>query len=241
MTLTSDGNFIRDDSDKLVYVPPANPRRFALYSRRGLLPKVRGEMGKYRNMFLTREKLESLIIENNGYLKLEAVFQLLNSEMEAAYGHAIDWKAVVSPARPPVELLQQYLEDAKHGDGPDGELVWETVLHQSFDLVREIYLKLSLEDRERFDKKYTSVFFTHAATQPAINAEKMLALMKSGLVEIFKLGTNYQFVKNNSNTASSFKYPLFSMIKLSNFSRVRNLLRYLPILPLTFGSSPLLE
>jgi uncharacterized NAD(P)/FAD-binding protein YdhS len=206
LTLTSDGHFIRDDSDKLVYVPPANPRRFALYSRRGLLPKVRGKMGKYRNRFLTREKLESLIIENNGYLKLEAVFELLNSELEAAYGRAINWRAVVSPTSPPAELLQQYLEDAGHGDGPDGELVWETVLHQSFDMVREIYLKLSLEDRERFDKTYTSLFFTHAATQPAINAEKMLALMKCGLVEVFKLGRNYQFVKNDTNDGWEFIY-----------------------------------
>ena len=206
LTLTSDGQFIRDDSDKLVYVPPANPRRFALYSRRGLLPKVRGKMGKYCNRFLTSEKLESLIIENNGYLKLEAVFELLNSELEAAYGRAINWKAVVSSTRPPAELLQQYLEDARHGDGPDGELVWQTVLHQSFDMVREIYLRLSLEDRERFDKTYTSLFFTHAATQPAINAEKMLALMKSGLVEVFKLGRNYQFVKNDAKNGWEFIY-----------------------------------
>jgi uncharacterized NAD(P)/FAD-binding protein YdhS len=206
LTLTSDGHFIRDDSDKLVYVPPANPRRFALYSRRGLLPKVRGKMGKYRNTFLTRKNLESVIAKNQGYLALEAVFQLLNSELEAAYGHTIDWKAVVSPTRPPAELLQQYLEDARHGDGPDGELVWETVLHQSFDLIREIYLKLSLEDRERFDKTYTSVFFTHAAPQPAINAEKTLALMKCGLVEVFKLGRNYQFVKNEKKDGWEFIY-----------------------------------
>jgi uncharacterized NAD(P)/FAD-binding protein YdhS len=206
LTLTSNGHFIRDNSNELVYVPPTNPRKFALYSRRGLLPKVRGKMGKYRNMFLTRKKLESLIAENQGYLNLEAVFQLLNSELEAAYGHAINWKAVVSFTRPPAELLQQYLEDARHGDGPDGELVWQTVLHQSFDMVREIYLRLSLEDRKRFDKTYTSVFFTHAATQPAINAEKMLALMKSRLVEVFKLGRNYQFVRNDTKDVWEFIY-----------------------------------
>jgi uncharacterized NAD(P)/FAD-binding protein YdhS len=90
LTLTSDGHFKRDDFDKLVYVPPPNPRRFALYSRRGLLPKVRGRMGKYRNRFLTRKKLDHLLAENQGYIPLEAVFQLLNSELEAAYGHAID-------------------------------------------------------------------------------------------------------------------------------------------------------
>jgi hypothetical protein len=98
------------------------------------------------------------------------------------------------------------LEDARHGDGPDGELVWQTVLHQSFDMVREIYLRLALEDRERFDKTYTSLFFTHAATQPAINAEKMLALMKSRLVEVFKLGRNYQFVKNDTKDDWEFIY-----------------------------------
>ena len=206
LTLTSNGHFERDDSGKLVYVTPSNPRRFTLYSRRGLLPKVRGRMGKYRNRFLTRKKLEGLIAEKQGYLTLEAVFQLLNSELEAAYGHSIDWKTVMSPTGPPTGLLRQYLEDAIQGDGPDGELVWQTVLHQSFDMVREIYLRLSLEDRELFDQTYTSVFFTHAATQPAINAEKMLALMESGIVEVIKLGRNYQFARTDTKDGWEFIY-----------------------------------
>lgn len=206
LTLTSDGHFIRDHADKLAYVPPANPRRFALYSRRGLLPKVRGKMGKYRNRFLTREKVERLIVKNKGYLALEAVFQLLNLELQAAYGHRINWKSVVNPTRPPADLLQQYLEDAINGDGPDGELIWQTVLHQSFDMVRDIYLSLTLEDRKHFDKEYTSIFFTHAATQPKINAKKMLALMKSGIVEVFKLGRDYKFIKNDSKDSYEFKY-----------------------------------
>ena len=206
LTLASNGHFIRDDANELVYVPPANPRRFVLYSRRGLLPKVRGKMGSYRNTFLTRENLERLIFENQGYVKLEAVFELLNSELKAAYGRSIDWQAVVNPTRAPADLLQQYLEDARNGDGPDGELIWQTVLYQSFDMVREIYLRLSLEDRKYFDKEYTSVFFTHAATQPALNAEKILALMKLGLVEVVKLGRDYQFVKNDKKAIYEFHY-----------------------------------
>jgi uncharacterized NAD(P)/FAD-binding protein YdhS len=206
LTLTSDGHFIRDDSNRLIFVPPANPRRFVLYSRRGLLPKVRGKTGTYRNTFLTRENLQSLIFENQGQVKLGAVFALLNSELKAAYGHRIDWQAVVNPTRAPAELLQQYLEDARNGDGPDGDIIWQTVLYQSFDMVREIYLRLSLEDRKRFDKEYTSVFFTHAATQPAINAEKMLALMRCGLVDVIKLGSGYQFVKNDTQGTYEFLY-----------------------------------
>jgi len=206
LTLTSDGHFIRDDANRLVFVPSADPRRFALYSRRGLLPKVRGKMGGYRNTFLTRENLERLILENRGYVKLEAVLDLLNSELKAAYGHSINWQAVINPTGAPADLLQQYLKDARIGDGPDGDLIWQTVLHQSFDMIREIYLRLSLEDRKHFDKEYTSVFFTHAATQPAINAEKLLALMRCGLVEVLKLGRNYQFVKNDSKGIYEFLY-----------------------------------
>lgn len=207
LTLTSDGHFIRDDFNQLVFVPPANPRRFVLYSRRGLLPKVRGKMGTYRNTFLTRENLDSLIAENQGYVKLEAVFELLSRELKAAYGHSIDWQAVLNPTRTPTDLLQQYLEDARKGDGPNGELIWQTVLYQSFDMVREIYLRLSLEDRAHFDREYTSVFFTHAATQPAINAEKILALMRCGLVDVIKLGKDYQFAKNDTKGVYDFLYP----------------------------------
>ena len=206
LTLTSNGHFINDDSKELVYVPPPNPRRFALYSRRGLLPKVRGKMGSYRNAFLTRENLERLLVENQGVLTLETVFQLLNSDLEAAYGHPVNWEEVLNPMPATANLLRQYLEDAKSGDGPHGELIWQTVLHQSFDMVREIYLRLRLEDRKRFDKEYTSIFFTHAATQPRINAQKLVALMKSGIVEVFKLGQDYQFIQNASKDGYEFIY-----------------------------------
>jgi uncharacterized NAD(P)/FAD-binding protein YdhS len=207
LTLTSNGDFIRDDANDLVFVPPANPRRFVLYSRRGLLPKVRGKMGTYRNTFLTPANIKSVIAQNQGYLELQAVFDLLNRELKAAYGHSIDWQAVVNPTGTPADLLQQYLEDARNGDGPEGELLWQTVLYQSFDMVRDVYLKLSLEDRMYFDKEYTPVLFTHAATQPAINAEKMLALMRCGLVEIVKLGRDYRFVKNDTKRVYEFYYP----------------------------------
>ena len=43
-------------------------------------------------------------------------------------------------------------------------------------------------------------------TEKPLNAEKMLALMKSGLVEVFKLGRNYQFVKNDSKDGWEFIY-----------------------------------
>jgi uncharacterized NAD(P)/FAD-binding protein YdhS len=206
LTLTSEGKFIRSSTGELVYAPSENPRTFCLYSRRGLLPKVRGNMGRRRNRFLNRANLDRLLSENRGKLRLAAIFKLLNSDLQDAYGHPIDWQEIINPTGNPAELLQGYLDDAIHGDGPHGEIIWQTVLHQSFDLARDIYLSLTMEDRRRFDDRYTSVFFTHAGTQPAVNAEKLLALMRAGMVEVVKLGENYRLVNNDAEDSFDFIY-----------------------------------
>jgi hypothetical protein len=189
-----------------VYASSENARRFFLYSRRGLLPKVRGKIGKHQNKFLNRENLDCLLAANRHQLTLQAIFKLLNQELENAYGQPIDWNEVLNPSGQPADLLQRYLEDAIHGDGPQGELIWQTILHQSFDMVQDIYLNLSLDERMRFDSEYTSAFFTHAATQPIINAEKMLALMKAGMVDVIKLGPDYRLIRDEIKDCYEFIY-----------------------------------
>jgi uncharacterized NAD(P)/FAD-binding protein YdhS len=196
LTLISDGKFDRSGSGELRFTPSANARKFALYSRRGLLPKVRGKLGNYKNRFFNRENLNHLLEKNQKALTLAGIFNLLNSELENAYGQGIDWEEILNPSGDPADLLQGYLDDAINGDGPGGEIIWQTVLYQSFDLVRDVYLNLKLEERKRFDRNYTSVFFTHAASQPVINAEKLLALIKAEIVDVIKLGEHYQLVKN---------------------------------------------
>jgi len=206
LTLTSEGKYIRSSTGELVYESPESPRQFFLYSRKGLLPKVRGKIGNHKNRFLNRENLDRLLSDNRGKLTLDAIFNLLQSELEEAYGQAIDWNPIINPTGKPADLLQIYLENAINGDGPHGELIWQTILHQSFDMVRDVYLNLTLEDRMRFDKDYTSVFFTHAATQPAVNAEKLLALMKAGMVDVLKLGDNYRLNKDELRNCYEFIY-----------------------------------
>jgi uncharacterized NAD(P)/FAD-binding protein YdhS len=206
LTLTSEGEFIRSPTGELVYARPENSRTFCLYSRRGLLPKVRGKMGTRRNKFLNRKNLDRLLSENRGKLTLDSIFKLLNSDLEDAYGHPIDWQEIINPTGHPTELLQGYLDDALNGDGPQGEIIWQTVVHQSFDMVRDIYLNLTMEDRRQFDENYTSVFFTHAATQPSVNAEKLLALMRAGIVKVVKLGENYRLVMDEAGNSFNFIY-----------------------------------
>jgi uncharacterized NAD(P)/FAD-binding protein YdhS len=206
LTLTADGKFVRDASQDLVYVPSGQPRKIVLYSRRGMLPKVRGRIGKYRNRIFTRENINRLRVENDGFLTLEQIFQLLNAELQAAYARPFDWDAMLNTAGTHAELLQKYLNDAKTGDGPQGELVWQTLFNQTFDLVRELYLNLTSDDRKRFDRDYTTLFFMHAATQPRINAEKLLALLKSGSVSAHRLGPNYRLYKDDAKNCYVFSY-----------------------------------
>jgi uncharacterized NAD(P)/FAD-binding protein YdhS len=206
LTLTADGEFVRADSGRLIYRPSNNPRKISLYSRGGMLPKVKGRNGRYRNRFLTPENVERLLSENQGRLSLELIFELLNSDLEAAYGRSFDWEGIVNPVGSHAQLLQHYLNDAGTGDGPGGELIWQTVFHQSFPLARMLYLSLTPADRKRFDENYTTLFFIHAATQPSINAEKLLALIKSKIVRVFKLGGSYRFLRNDTSGCYEFHY-----------------------------------
>ncbi|UCD80291.1 MAG: FAD/NAD(P)-binding protein [Desulfobacterales bacterium] len=206
LTLTSDGKFVRKASKDLLYIPSNRPRQIALYSRRGMLPKVRGRIGKYRNRIFTLEKIQRLLLKNDGFITLKQIFQLLDSELAAAYGRPFDWDAILNPTGTHAELLQQYMSDAEVGDGPDGELIWQSVFYQTFPLVRELYLCLTMEERKLFDREYSTLFFMHAATQPHINAEKLLALIKFGSVRVHRLGANYRFYKDDHKNCYVFKY-----------------------------------
>jgi uncharacterized NAD(P)/FAD-binding protein YdhS len=206
LTLTSDGRFVSNSNSRLSYIPPSRPRRITLYSRSGLLPKVRGKVGAHVNKFINPLAIEKIRSRNNGRISLEATFELLNSELEMIYGRSIDWLNVLELASCPVDELNHYLKEAEIGDGPQGEVLWQTVLQQTFPYIREWYLQLTDQDRERFDLDYTSVFFTHAATQPRINAAKLLALMKAGFVSIVRLGKHYRFYRADDQDRYCFDY-----------------------------------
>ena len=132
-------------------------------------------------------------------LKAKAAKKLLDpSRMTVQVYHKGEIFGPGFPHSDPADLLQRYLDDVIDGDGPRGELIWQTVLHQTFDLLRDLYLNLTFEERKHFDVNYSSLFFTHAAVRPSVNAEKLLPLLKNGLVEIIKLGKNYRLVISES-------------------------------------------
>jgi len=206
LTLTADGVFVRRDSGELVYEPPAAPRTLALCSRSGLMPRVRGRGGSFRNAHFTREHLHKRRLTNGGFLALRDLFELLDADLRRAYGRKISWVEAVRPKGTPLERLERAARDAREGDGPNGELLWQSVLHQTFPMAREVYLSLSPEDRRAFDRDLATPFFMFASPMPLINAEKMLALMRAGVVEVVRLGSDYTLRREDAGRAFMFTY-----------------------------------
>ncbi len=206
LTLTSDGSFKKTDSGEVLYFPPSNPRRLTLYSRQGMLPAVRGRNGSYKNRFLNRESIVE-IVDRNGELTLKDVFLLLNKDLERAYGHAFPWGEVTNPGASPIEGLERHIQQAREGDGSEGELLWQTVLQQLFPMVRRAYLALNPDERIRFERHYKSLFFVHAAPMPMINGVKLLALMRSGLVKVRKVAQNPPFNVLKDRFLFAFRSP----------------------------------
>ena len=123
LTLTSDGRFVGTSNSGLRYIPHSRPRRITLYSRSGLMPKVRGNVGAHVNKFMNPLAMEEIRSQNNGRISLNATFELLNSELETIYGRSIDWLNVLELTGCPVDELNRYLKEAEIGDGPQGEVL----------------------------------------------------------------------------------------------------------------------
>ncbi|MBT8361931.1 MAG: FAD/NAD(P)-binding protein, partial [Deltaproteobacteria bacterium] len=206
LTLTSDGHFVRQPSGTLSYLPSGSPRKLVLYSRNGLLPRVRGQSGPRQNRYLTCNRIRQLIEDTPYQLTLSVIFELLDRELSAAYGYPFDWQQLRRPTGDAAQILEQDIHNAQRGDGSDGELVWQTILVQIFPVVRDLYLNLTLDERKRFDRHFTTLFFMHAATQPVINAEKLLALLQAGIVSIVKLGNDYHFERDDATGEYKFTY-----------------------------------
>jgi uncharacterized NAD(P)/FAD-binding protein YdhS len=206
LTLSSDGKFLRSSAGTLSFLPADTSRKLTLYSRRGLLPRVRGRRVNRRNIFLTCEKLRDLIKSHPFSLNISLIFDLFKREMAAAYSQAVDWQKAVQPFDDVQQLLRHDITIARNGDGHNDQCIWQTILAEVVPMARELYLNFSSSERKHFDEKYTTLFFMHVATQPLENAEKLLALMDAGVVAVVSLGDDYQFEYDKDTSEYLIEY-----------------------------------
>jgi uncharacterized NAD(P)/FAD-binding protein YdhS len=187
LTLFSDGSFTGQDSGSLKFLPPANSRSVTMFSRNGLLPKIRGRSGSYRNSFFTMAGLQALMAQKNDGLALEDIFTLLDRELENAYGKPIPWDEIHCPQQDHITILKEGIQQALEGDNPAGDILWQTILFQSLAVIKTTYLNLTPAQKQRFETDFQSIFMAHAAPVSLIIAQKILALLQSGRLKIHRL------------------------------------------------------
>ncbi|MBK9595881.1 MAG: FAD/NAD(P)-binding protein, partial [Rhodocyclales bacterium] len=190
LALTLEGTFSRANSGRLVCRPGPQPRRLTLLSRRGQLPRVRGRLGTRVNQVLTPEALRRLIRERHGQLTLAELASLLEAELGLAYGNPWDWRSLSLPRGGAEAALRQSLQLACSGDGPGGEVLWQTVLAPALSLASA--LRRLAPAGAGASITTGPLFFLHGPLTAA-NAEKLLALIDAGLVRIVTLGQSYRF------------------------------------------------
>jgi len=162
-----------------------------LVSRNGLLPKVRGKYGDYENKHLNKENVDAIIKEKGGFIELVDVFDLLNKDIRSAYEEAGIVSSIDHILKVDDDTFLQLAADlnsARFGDGPDENLIWQTIYHQSSDLFLEIYSHILPQDKLLYESFIKTLHFVHVAPMPKQSAEELLALHEVGLLHIKSIG-----------------------------------------------------
>ncbi|WP_300457230.1 FAD/NAD(P)-binding protein [Desulfobacula sp.] len=207
LTLFSDGRFEWQTNGRLTFIPAHHSRTATMYSRTGILPRVRGKTGHYQNQFFSVQQINRLVERKAKRLVLEDLFSLLQKELALAYDASINWKQVIATGKNAVSMLLANIQDAENGDNPGGDILWQTILFQSIPVIKKAYLNLTASQRKRFEKHYKSIFMAHAAVIPLLNAKKLLALMTSGVLKVEKLSAHYELNPITDDQGFEFCYP----------------------------------
>ncbi|MFH1489051.1 MAG: FAD/NAD(P)-binding protein, partial [Pseudomonadota bacterium] len=142
-------------------------------SRRGFLPKVQGPPADYNLRFVRLDRIEERT------LPLEQMAGLFYQEVEAAEGRAIDWLRLFNPTGSMTHILQADIEKAQKGPLP-----YQAALGATEPIIGRLWSRLSMEDQCRFDRDFKTLWTVYRHPMPVVNAEKILAVLKSGQLDI---------------------------------------------------------
>lgn len=206
LTLFSEGSFTGSGSGLLKFQPSANSRSVTMFSRNGILPKIRGRSGSHQNRFFTMTGLQALMAKKKDCLTLADIFVLLDRELTTAYGKTIPWDEIRCPQKDHIAILEAEIQQVREGDNPDGDILWQTILFQSLSVIKTAYLNLMPDQKQRFENDFQSIFMAHAAPVSLVIAQKILALLESGFLKIHRLSHPVELDKPSQKSGFEFNY-----------------------------------
>ncbi|MDE0443848.1 MAG: FAD/NAD(P)-binding protein [Gammaproteobacteria bacterium] len=168
-------------------------------SRGRRLPAVRGDHGRYEFMHLERDELVRKLVHAKAKLRLVDVAAMLGTEIEHAAGRPVDLGAIMSEDLPPVEYYEREIALAKGKARP-----WQMVLYATNRNIDLLWHHLEEEDKQILASQWLNDWLTYRASIPRENAERILALLRSGQLTVRGGVTGFRFDAATGNFRASF-------------------------------------
>ena len=209
---------------KLVPFKGAEGFKMTMYGRKAMLPQVMGVVVNkiFAHKYLTPASFILIIEANDGFLPLDDFWYLLKREIYDEVPRlrpylpdcweTVSLEEAVSAMRKllqtidPIERLSRELDEAKESLKTGIPVLLQNVFYQSYAVFDEILGYFSAEDRIRFEEIKTELHLL-IGPFPVQNAEKILALMNDGYLEVIKIEKKYEIeeAKGRSGIKLSWK------------------------------------
>ncbi|MDE0488797.1 MAG: hypothetical protein F4Z95_04075 [Gammaproteobacteria bacterium] len=212
-------------------------------SRGGRLPAVRADQGQYEFRKIEREDLRKQLKGRRAELRLADVVKMIGSEIEYAEGRRVGLGYIVNKRRSPVKYYEREIALAKGRARP-----WQAVLYATNRNIDLLWHHLAEADKKLLMSEWLNNWLTYRASIPRENAERILALMKSGRLQVRRGASGFDYNDATGNfkmilgakQAVSVQYLISatgsaSSIEQADSALIGNLLRRGLIRPHRFG------
>ncbi|MBO3758651.1 FAD/NAD(P)-binding protein [Ciceribacter sp. L1K22] len=208
---TSNGAFHYDAAGDLQFAPAAESAAFhaTMMSRKGLLPEADFYCPlPYRDPEVcTKEAVDALIATGRGDL-LDDLFELFRAELMAAdpdYAAKIGlWRLTVETfadayyadrmEADPFVWAAKNLAETEQNRERRYTVPWRYAILITHEIIARAIPHLNETDLKRFHKHFKNVFVDDYATVPLMSIRRMLALHRAGVLDILRLGQDYEIV-----------------------------------------------
>jgi uncharacterized NAD(P)/FAD-binding protein YdhS len=195
--------------DVAIYTRHKNPHtKIRMFSRKGLLPKVKGIIRKYQPTQCTQNKIHNLYIKNNKKkLSSYSITRIVRSEFKT---NGIDWREALNFG---TEDIHQSIQKAKRGcQLTDILMAIQFELDKSWRYIDESVVNWVTSNR-------INEILHNVAPIPMINAEKISEMIKEGTLEVISGIESVSTSDGLSIIASGKKYSADYIINATGPAR----------------------
>lgn len=206
---TSNGIFLYDPDGNVTFEPAGDRTGFAvtMMSRKGLLPEADFycPLPYLEPRYCTIKAVENAIAKGPPGL-LDRVFELFRRELAAADP---DYAAEIGLATLTVDTFADAyyarradvdpflwaaanLAEAEKNLAEKHTVPWRYAILITHEVIARAIPHLDRQDFSRFNRSFKSIFADEYATVPHLSIKRLLALRNAGVLDILKLGDDYQ-------------------------------------------------